>query len=65
MNDKRIEVGDTVRVFFSHSNMVHGIVDYMPCATGDSWVILEHQAGLPVYVQLFDYMVLSEKGKQI
>lgn len=63
MNEKRIEIGDTVRVFFNHSNMVQGVVDYVPCATGDSWIIIEHQANLPVYVQVFDYMILTGKAE--
>ena len=61
MNEKRIEIGDKVKVFFNHSNMVEGVVDYKPCATGDSWIILEYQANLPVYVQTFDYMILLGK----
>ena len=65
MNEKRIEIGDTVRVFFNHSNMVNGVVDHKPCATGDSWIILESQAGLPVYVMTFDYMILAGKGEQV
>ena len=62
MNEKRIEKGDAVKVFFNRANMVQGVVDYIPCATGDSWVILEYQSNLPVYVQAFDYMILANKA---
>ena len=64
MNDKRIEIGDSVTVFFNRSKMVRGIVDYIPQQTGDSWIILEEQVNLPVYVQSFDYMILTQKAKQ-
>lgn len=63
-NKKRIEVGDLVKVFTGGPAPVQGVVDYISRATGDSWVILEQQAGLPVYVQQFDYMVLLEKKQE-
>ena len=65
MNKKRIEVGDTVNVFFGHSSMVSGEVDYIPCSAGEEWIILEDQDERPVYVQVFDYMILIRKAEQI
>lgn len=63
MNAKRIEVGDTVSVYFTHSNMVSGIVDDVPVTPGvNSWVILKDQGRIPVYVHTFEYMVLMSKG---
>ena len=64
MNEKRIEIGDTVNVLFSRAGYVYGVVDYMPCGAGDSWIILDSQTGtpVPVYVQNFDRITLQKKG---
>ena len=61
----RIEVGDSVKVFLpgENDNVICGLVDHIPCATGDSWILLEKQAGIPVYIQSFSYMILMEKAK--
>ena len=64
MNDKRIETGDMVQVFFSRSSTVIGVVDYVPKQPGDRWIILENQANLPVYIQSFDCIILVEKARQ-
>ena len=35
----RIKVGDRVRVYWEHIEWIEGEVGYVPCATGDSWMI--------------------------
>lgn len=57
----KIEEGDIVDVKWSHSRADRCKVLYAPCATGDSWH-LEQPDGSILYVQLFDYMLLVEKG---
>lgn len=37
--DDGIHEGDEVRVFFDHVEWVDGVVQQMPQATGDSWII--------------------------
>ena len=62
MNEKRIEIGDRVQVFFSTAPTVIGVVEYIPNGTGDSWIILDDQAGRVNYVQSFNNIILKEKG---
>ena len=64
MNNKRIEVGDKVKVFFNHSRMIEGVMDYVPCEGDDIWIILDDQDERPIYVQTFDYMILIRKAKE-
>lgn len=59
----RVEVGDTVKVFVSDGNSITGIVDYIPVATGDSWIVLDIQDRMPIYIQIFSYMCLLDKSK--
>ena len=57
--EKKIEVGDTVNVFFYQHNALFGYkVEYIPSAVGDSWRLSKDEK--LVYVQLFD---LIEKVK--
>lgn len=36
---KHVNAGDKVKVQWEHIEWIQGTVIYMPCATGDSWVI--------------------------
>ncbi len=69
MNPSRIEVGDTVDVFFASSPALFRVkVLYIPCATGDSWH-LENPNALDGmvrihYVNMFERMDLIQKGEQ-
>ena len=61
MSDE-IEVGDTVNVYFMH-RCIYGLrVVYTPCATGDSWRMLEISNNKIHYIQLFESIELLEKG---
>ena len=63
MND-RIEKGDRVKVAFAsggYFDNIDGVVDYTPCATGDSWVLVRDD-GQVIYIQQFEAMILLRKG---
>ena len=58
--ENRIEKGDKVRVTFAEGGYFddfEGVVDYTPCATGDSWVLVQDD-GRVIYVQQFETMIL-------
>ncbi|MNC95660.1 hypothetical protein D3C83_128350 [compost metagenome] len=48
-----IEIGDTVIIEFENLAAIHGVVEYIPCATGDSWRIKTLSGNALVYVQHF------------
>ena len=61
--ENRIERGDSVRVTFgqgSHFGYFDAVVDYTPCAEGDSWVLIQDD-GHVIYVQHFETMILLSK----
>jgi methionine aminopeptidase len=45
-SDKRIEVGDYVKIDIGGGWYVDGIVDHVPCKSSDCWIIIEED-GLP------------------
>ena len=47
----RINVGDKVRVSLAGTSVIEGVVIYIPCMTGDVWII-ETDKDI-VYVQNF------------
>lgn len=51
----KINIGDTVSVYCA-GNCFQGKVNYMPVATGDSWII-EEENGNVHYVQIFDQII--------
>ena len=59
----RIEKGDKVKVTFASGGYfddIEGVVDYTPCAEGDSWVLVQDD-GRVIYVQRFETMILLSK----
>lgn len=56
----RIVEGDSVRVYFTGTETLNGIVRHIAMATGDSWII-ETPDGV-YYVQTFDY-IYKAKGE--
>ena len=60
-NPLRIEERDLVDVFFENCQPLHNVrVEYMPVATGDSWILITEEQKV-VYVQQFAQMNLRQK----
>ena len=62
--ENRIERGDSVRVTFGQGGYfddIEGVIDYTPCAEGDSWVLIQDD-GRVIYVQHFETMILLSKA---
>ena len=60
MSNNKIKKGDKVRVTFAkggYSDYFEGVVEYIPCATGDSWVLVQDD-GCVIYVQQFEMIIL-------
>lgn len=57
MNNKRIEVGDRVTVNLLTGITFDAIVEYMPVATGDCWILTNGSSGDVHYVQIFSRIV--------
>jgi len=58
---KKAEKGDRARFVFASGEKIFGIIEYIPVATGDSWIITEINEGQKlgtVYIQQFDMMFL-------
>ena len=58
---KKAQIGDKASFIFASGKKVFGIIEYIPCATGDSWIITEFYEGGKggtVYIQQFDMMFL-------
>jgi hypothetical protein len=58
---KKAEKGDRARFVFASREKIFGIIEYIPVATGDSWIITEINEGQKlgtVYIQQFDMMFL-------
>ncbi|MDD3926366.1 MAG: hypothetical protein PHT33_06895 [bacterium] len=65
-NENRIRIGDMVKVRFgldSDMDMV-GIVEYMPCATGDCWIIRDFD-GMIFYVQTFAFILRYPRREEV
>ena len=64
MNKKRIEIGDTVKVFNDHIDCdINGIILDTPCQGSEYWII-DSTSGI-VYLGFgFYIMRLVEKGKK-
>jgi len=59
--NKKIEIGDSVTIHFSHSDSIfQAKVLYVPQATGDSWQL--ERDGNIMYVQMFERMDLVHKS---
>jgi hypothetical protein len=62
MNNERIEIDDIVTVgFYDGGQIIKAKVLYVPCATGDSWIMKDAKERI-YYVQQFETMLLVEKG---
>jgi hypothetical protein len=51
----RVEVGDRVRFCWGEEAYVEGVLEHIPAATGDSWIIIKDD-GTPLYINHFDVM---------
>lgn len=56
----RIEIGDRIQLETLHFDHFNGIVEYMPVATGDSWII-KLDDGTIKYVQNFSTITKYQK----
>lgn len=69
MKDENLRAveGDKVRVWFNGhviQDMIEGTVHYTPCATGDSWIIIQ-DSGIITHVQQFEAIeVIGRKVAQ-
>ena len=61
--DKRIEVGDYVKIDIGGGWYVDGIVDHVPCKISDCWIIIEED-GLPRYCYDPPSLKLVRKGEK-
>ena len=64
MMQNSIEKGDRVKATFASGGYfddIEGVVEYTPCATGDSWVLVQDD-GRVIYIQQFETMILLRKG---
>lgn len=61
-SDKRIEVGDYVKIDIGGGWYVDGIVDHIPCKSSDCWIIIEED-GLPRYCYDPPSLKLVRKGE--
>jgi len=62
MNNKRIEKGDIVKVYFVDSPCLHNVpVEYVPKSPGDHWIFINSEGGKPVYVDNYSRMDLLWK----
>jgi len=62
---KKAEIGDKALFIFASGKQVLGVIEYMPCATGDSWIVTEIHEGKKlgtVYIQQFDMMFLTRRA---
>lgn len=59
-NQFRIDKGDRVQVAVAVGAVVEGVVEYIPGAPGDSWVIVLDDGGV-IYIQQFLTMGLLSK----
>jgi hypothetical protein len=63
-NSLKIEKHDIVDVFFEYGQpLINMTVEYVPHATGDSWILLTDERAV-VYVQHFSQMHLRQKYKE-
>ena len=62
MDKKRVEIGDKVTFIFSSGKKLYGVVEHIPAATGDSWIITEWYEGKKlslVYINQFEMMITA------
>jgi len=64
-NLDRIKIGDKVKVYFNKQTAIAGVVEYIPVATGDCWLLSAQgfEEGL-VYIQQFDFMMRVNSDEQ-
>lgn len=58
---KKAKIGDRALFIFSNGKKVFGVIEHIPCATGDCWILTEICEGKrqgTVYIQQFDMMFL-------
>lgn len=60
--DKRIDVGDYVKIDIGGGWYADGIVDHVPCKISDCWIIIEED-GLPRYCYDPPSLKLVRKGE--
>lgn len=53
MGDFGAKIGDAVSIYFANGDVIRGIVKYIPCATGESWIIWDDERRI-VHVQEFE-----------
>ena len=65
-NDRRIDKGDKVRVYFTASTELElkGVVVSAPQEGRKEWIIEDTRTGLIIYVGSYETMYLESKGKQ-
>ena len=61
---QKLKLGDLVDVHCSSASHYRCRVLYIPCATGDSW-ILENEDKQIIYVQTFEWLAQSENIKEV
>ena len=60
---KKAKVGGKATFIFASGKTVFGTIEYMPVATGDSWIVTEIYEGKEqstVYIQTFEMMYVCE-----
>jgi hypothetical protein len=58
---KKAKIGNKAMFIFASGKQIFGEINYIPVATGDSWIITEIEHGKTlstVYIQQFDMMFL-------
>ena len=56
------QIGDSVRVHWIRGGTIDGIVEYIPCAVGDSWVIWTPDGEI-LHAQNFEFIeVINRKA---
>ena len=59
---EKAEIGDRAKFIFANKTHVLGEILYMPCATGDCWIVKKTDSGGSiVYIQTFECMYLRGK----
>jgi hypothetical protein len=60
---QRAAKGTKATFYLPNGNKIFGVIEYMPAATGDSWIVSEFFEGKilgTIYIQQFSYMRLHK-----
>jgi hypothetical protein len=60
---QRAEKGTKARFYLPNGHTIFGIIEYIPVATGDGWIVTEFFEGKilgTIYIQQFSYMRLHK-----